>query len=145
MADDDQETTDTPDVPDGHETPDAEHPNDEPDENAETFPRSYVEKLRKENQGYRQRANTAEARVDELSRALWAARVEATGEVENAAEVRYNADIADDADAITEAVHAAVSERPYIAKRKVSGSVGQGVTGSKDEPFSLLGRLQRSV
>lgn len=145
MADDDQETIETPDALDEpEETPD-EHPDDEPDENAETFPRSYVEKLRKESQGYRERAKAAEANLDAALRELFTARVAATGKLADAEDLPYDAELLTDDDKLTEVVDELIKRKPHLAARKVSGSVGQGVTGTKDEPFSLLGRLQRSV
>jgi hypothetical protein len=117
---------------------------DEPDD-AETFPRPYVEKLRKESQGYRERAKTAESRVDELSRALFTARVSATGKLADPEDLTYDAELLADEDKLTGKIDELIKRKPHLAARKVGGSVGQGVTGTKDEPFSLIGRLQQSV
>ncbi len=114
-------------------------------DDADTFPRDYVENLRQESKGYREKASAAEARTDELSRALFAARVAATGKVENAAEIEYNADMLDDADALNTAIDAAIEARPYIKTRKPSGNIGQGVKGTQTEQFSLLGALKGAV
>jgi hypothetical protein len=65
------ENTDTPTDPNG-------------DGRGDMFPREYVEKIRKESAGYRDRAKTADARVDELTRALFTARVAATGKLADA-------------------------------------------------------------
>jgi hypothetical protein len=154
VADDDQtDTTDTeaqPDEntnePDDHArnvTPDNEH--DEPDEDAETFPRSYVEKLRKESQRYRERAKTAEANLDAALRELFTARVTATGKLADPDDLPYDAELLAEEDKLTEAIDELIKRKPHLAARKISGSVGQGVTGTKDEPFSLLGRLKQSV
>jgi hypothetical protein len=51
----------------------------EPAEDAENFPREYVEKLRKESAGYRDKAKTGESRAEEPSKRLHAALVTATG------------------------------------------------------------------
>jgi hypothetical protein len=97
----------------------------------EMFPREVVEKLRRENASYCDRAKSAEARTDELARALFTARVAATGKVDPSAvtEVRFDADILDDPDAIAQAVDNAIAERPFIKARKVSGDAGQGERG----------------
>ncbi|ODQ96602.1 hypothetical protein [Mycolicibacterium holsaticum] len=104
--------------------------NDESRDGA-VFDREYVEKLRKESAGYRDRAKTAESRLDELSKLLWAERVKATGKVENPAEIPYNPDIIDNIDAINEAIDGAINERPYIRSRRPSGDIGQGNKGDK--------------
>lgn len=92
----------------------------------DTFPRSYVEELRRENASYRDKAKTAQARADELSRELFTAKVEATGKVENAAEIPYNADILNNPDALNAAIDAAIADRPYIKRRNIVGDAGQG-------------------
>lgn len=127
------------------ETPDDDHPDDEHQDDAETFPREYVEKLRGEAKGHRQRAEAAEKRNDELSRALWTTRVQATGKLADVSDLEYNADLLDDADALGAAIDDLVTRKPHLAARKISGAVGAGVHGKTEQPFSILGRLQRSV
>ncbi|OBB57957.1 hypothetical protein A5757_19265 [Mycobacterium sp. 852013-51886_SCH5428379] len=108
-------------------------PDTNPDAAAgDSFPREYVETLRRESAGHRDKARTAEARADELARALFTARVAALGMVENPAEIAYDADLLDDADALSAAIEAAITERPYIKARRVTGSVGQGAQGGRD-------------
>jgi hypothetical protein len=143
-AGDTTEVTPDPTETEADETPDAstEETNDTEALEAKTFPLDYVEKVRRESAGYRDRAKTAEARADELARALFTARVTATGKVENPAEIAYNADILDDADALSQAIDDAITERPYIKARKVTGSVGQGSRGDDVAQFSLLHRLK---
>ncbi|MFN6542805.1 hypothetical protein [Mycolicibacterium nivoides] len=154
MADDDQnDTTDAEGQPDEDVnepddqdvTPDDERQDDEPDEDAETFPRSYVEKLRKESQGYRERAKTAEANLDAALRELFTARVTGTGRLADPDDLPYDAELLADGDKLTGAIDELIKRKPHLAARKVSGSVGQGVTSTREEPFSLLSRLQQSV
>jgi hypothetical protein len=136
MADEDDPVTG--DELTGDERDDDTH---QDDDDAQTYPARVVRDLRNENAKHRTRAKDAEARAEELGRALFISRVEATGKVENAAEIPYNADILDDPDAIAEAVDAAIAERPYIAKRKVQGSIGQGERGrhvTAPQDFSAL-------
>ncbi|WP_124712693.1 hypothetical protein [Mycolicibacterium nivoides] len=109
------------------------------------YKRADIEKLRNEARDNRHRAEAAEARVDELSRALFTARVEATGKLADPDDLPYDAELLTDDDKLNTAVDDLIAKRPHYGKRRVSGSVGQGVTGDRDEPFSLLGRLQRSV
>jgi hypothetical protein len=97
------------------------------DENADTA--DALAKVRREAHNLRERTKAAEARADQLARALFTARVAATGKVSNPAEIAYDADLLDDADALNAAVDAAIAERPYIKSRKVSGDAGQGQHG----------------
>lgn len=108
----------------------------------DTFPRSYVEELRRENASYRDKARAAQSQIDELSRELFTAKVQATGKVENPTEIPYNADILNDPDALSEAIDAAVSERPYIKRRTITGDAGQGQRSKPTAPqdFSALFR-----
>ena len=66
---------------------------EQPDDNAETFPRSVVEKLRQENGKYRQRAAQADAYAQRLHTAL----VAATGRLADPADLPYDAAHLDDA------------------------------------------------
>ena len=64
--------------PETSDTDDACTPDDsgeKPPEDGDTFPRSYVERLRRESAGYRERANTA----DTYARRLHTELVRATG------------------------------------------------------------------
>jgi hypothetical protein len=125
--------------------------NADTDENAaetddgQTFPAEYVQKLRKESAGYRDRAKTAEAGLDAALHELFNARVQATGKLADAEDLPYDAELLADEDKLTAAIDELIKRKPHLAARKVSGSVGQGVTGNREEPFSLLGRLQQSV
>lgn len=113
---------DAPEVPEGTQQPEEEPEQEEP----ETFPRSYVEKLRKENAGYRERAQ----RADDLAAALWTVRVSATGRLADPTDLPMP-EQADplDAEAITTAVDDLLTRKPHLAARRVTGDVGQGVSG----------------
>lgn len=93
------------------------------EEEPDTFPREYVEKLRKEAAGHRDRAKQA----DDLREALWAARVAATGRLADPSDLP----LPDDGDpldieAVNAAVDALVTTKPHLAARTVAGTVGQG-------------------
>lgn len=118
---------------------------DDDDENADTFPRAYVEKLRGEAKDNRHRAEAAENRVSEISRQLFRLRVESTGKLADPDDLPYDADLLGDDGKLNAAVDELLAKRPHYARRKVSGNVGAGVTGTREEPFSLLSRLQQSV
>lgn len=132
------ETTETVETTD--ETPvEATETTEVSDDETVTYSRADLQKLRADAAKYRTRAKDAEAKVDELARALFAARVAATGKLANPAEVLFNADILDDADAINEAVDAAIAERPYIRARRIAGDVGQGPRGENTAPTDFSG------
>lgn len=92
----------------------------------DTFPRDYVEKLRDENAKYRQRAQ----RADDLARRLHTALVAATGRLHDPSDLEFNEDHLEDAEALQNAVEALLGQKPHLASRKPSGSIGQGATGS---------------
>lgn len=107
----------------------------------ETFPRAYVDKLRKEAAGHRERAK----RADEFAAALWEARVAASGRLADPTDLP----MPEDADPLdTEAVEAAVEDllarKPHLATRRPSGNIGQGV-GSAPQNVSLAGMLRANV
>lgn len=114
------EATESDETPEG----DVSTPDD-----GDTFPRDVVEKLRREAAGYRDRAKTAEARTEELSRALFTARVAATGKLADPTDLEFNGDLLDDTEALTEAVDSLVTAKPHLKARRVAGDAGQGVKG----------------
>lgn len=109
----------------------------EPDADADTFPRSYVEKLRKESAEYRTRAQKADA----LAAELWSARVAASSRLADPSDLPMpeGADPTD-SEAITEAINSLLETKPHMAARVPRGDVGQG-TRDTVQPFSLLGAL----
>lgn len=106
---------DAPDV-----NTDSGNEDDEPD----TFPRSVVEKLRKENAGYRDKAKKAET----YARELFSARVAATGRLADPDDLSFDEALLDDHDALTAAVEELVARKPHLALRKPRGDVGAGAT-----------------
>lgn len=94
------------------------------DDTDEMFPRSVVEKLRKEN---------AEARVkakdrDDLAQRLHVALVAATGRLADPTDLEFDQTHLDDPDALTAAIDALVDRKPHLASRRPTGSIGQGVS-----------------
>lgn len=96
------------------------------DEQQETFPREYVEKLRKEAAGYRDKAKDR----DQLAQRLHTALVAATGRLQDASDLPYDPAHLEDADALTAALDDLLDQKPYLASRRVVGDVGQGATDS---------------
>ncbi|OBK46502.1 hypothetical protein A5656_03570 [Mycobacterium gordonae] len=110
-----------------------------------TFPRTYVEELRKESAKHRDRARQAEERADALARRLHGELVRATDRLENPADLAYDAEHLDDPEKLKAALDALLSDRPYFRRRKVAGDAGQGPRGSGQAPFSLLGAIKGTV
>ncbi|WP_084021652.1 hypothetical protein [Mycobacterium avium] len=119
---------------------DAANTGDEnPDDNAEMFPRSVVEKLRQENGKYRQRAQQADA----LARRLHVELVRATGRLADPSDLPFDAEHLDDAEAMTAAIDELLADKPHLASRKPVGDIGQGARGPATSGFSLLDMLKQ--
>ena len=97
---------------------------DAPEDDAETFPREYVEKLRKENADARVKAK----RADDLAARLHTALVAATGRLADPSDLPFDDAHLEDADALNAAVDALLARKPHLASRRPVGSIGQGAT-----------------
>lgn len=138
---DDQETDDnagTGDSAAATTTDDADPISDEIGSGADSFSRSYVEKLRRENAGYRERAQ----RADELANRLHTALVAATGKLADPTDLPFDAAHLDDADALATAVDELLGRKPHLASRRPFGDVGQGNRGNSPEPVNLADMLR---
>lgn len=109
-------------------------------------------KLRDKNAKYRNRAKDAEARADaaekladERGRALFHARVSASGKLADAEDLPYSEALLTDDEALTTAIDELITKRPHYASRKPTGDVGQGTTGKEPQPFRLMDRLTQRV
>lgn len=111
------------------------------DEEPDTFPRSVVEKLRKENAGYRDKAKKAET----YARELFSARVAATGRLADPDDLSFDEALLDDHDALTAAVEELVARKPHLALRKPRGDVGAGALSSDGSSVDLAGILRSRV
>ncbi len=107
-------------------------------DDAETFPRAYVEELRQQNGKYRQRAQ----RADTLAQRLHTELVKATGRLADPTDLEFDEAHLYDPDALTEAINDLLERKPHLASRRPTGDIGQGQRGSAAEPFSLLGLLK---
>lgn len=119
QATEDVQPTDTPETDEGGQNA----PTPEADE-AETFPRDYVEKLRKESADARVKAK----RADDLAARLHTALVAATGRLADPSDLPFDEAHLEDADALSAAVDALVAVKPHLASRRPFGAIGQGVT-----------------
>lgn len=131
-------TSETPkgDIPDA--TPEGSDLKSDPDEDAETFPREYVEKLRTENGKYRQRAGEADALATRLHTEL----VRATGRLADPTDLPFDADHIADAGKMVAAIDALLEAKPHLASRRPTGDIGQGNRGQGGGSFSLLQMLK---
>lgn len=109
-------------------------------DDAETFPRDYVVKLREESAKYRQRA----ADRDEVATRLHTALVAATGRLQDPSDLPFDEAHLSDAEALSTAVDTLLQVKPHLATRKPSGNIGQGVSGVPDM-VSLSGLLKANA
>lgn len=112
----------------------------DPSETDETFPREYVEKLRAENAETRIKAKKA----DEYARRLHTALTAATGRLQDAEDLPFDASHLDDPEALEAAITELLERKPHLATRRVSGDIGQGVTETSSG-VDLAGLLRRSA
>lgn len=117
-------TASTPEVgaPEAEDVETTEDTDDSAEE--ETFPRSYVEKLRKEAAGYRDRAKDR----DDLAARLHAQLVAATGRLADPSDLEFDEAHLDDPDALDQAIEDLLGRKPHLKARKIAGDVGQGAT-----------------
>ena len=137
---DEAAATDTPDqaaTPDPATTPDqAAAPDTDETDEADTFPRAYVEELRKENLRYRQRAQQA----DELAQRLHVELVRATGRLADPSDLPFDEAHLSDGAALTAAVDELLTRKPHLAARRPTVDIGQGAR-KQAETFNLAALL----
>jgi len=107
------------------------------EEKPDTFPRSYVEKLRSENAKYRQRAQQS----DELAQRLHTALVAATGRLQDPTDLEFDESHLDDPEALEQAVDDLLARKPHLEARKFTADIGQGAT-TANGPVDLAGMLR---
>ncbi|MGD9621246.1 MAG: hypothetical protein AB7G47_21435 [Mycolicibacterium sp.] len=132
---------DTPPEP-GDET--ADETAEANDEKPDTFPREYVETLRKESAGYRERVKAAEANSNQIAQRLHVELVRATGLLADPTDLPFDAAHLDDNDQLTAAIEKLIESKPHLKARKIAGHVGQGPT-SEPTPVNLLAMLRQRV
>lgn len=141
-ADDDQEDDQDEDQ-DEDQAPDDEQADDE-DHDGDTFPRSYVERLRARSAGYRTAAKESAARVGELERDLFTERVRALDVLADPADLPFTAELLDDPDALRDAVDALVRKSPHYRRRGTASArdTGSRERGDTRDTVSLTGIMR---
>jgi hypothetical protein len=134
------DTGDTIPAPDAPETP-----TDAIAEDADTFPREYVEKLRKESAGYRDRAKDSDANADAANRRLHTALVAASGRLADPADLPYNAEHIDSPEALNAAIDSLLEGKPHYKSRTPRGDVGQGITDAAPASVDLGAMLRARI
>lgn len=107
------------------------------EDDSTTFPREYVQKLRKEAADNRAKAKDR----DDLARRLHTALAAATGRLADPTDLPFDEAHLTDADAMGAAIEALLNAKPHLASRKPSGNVGQGAAPDK-ATVSLAGLLR---
>jgi hypothetical protein len=110
------------------------------DDDADVFPREYVQRLRDESARYRQRAS----RADDLAERLHVALVAATGRLADPTDLAFDEAHLDDAEALSSAIGELLKAKPHLASRKPTGDVGQGAKPDT-RTVSLAGLLRSSA
>lgn len=134
----DVQPTDTPE-PEGSSDPSRDTEVGETPE-PETFPREYVDKLRKENADARVKAK----RADALAARLHTALVAATGRLADPSDLPFDEAHLEDAGALTAAVDDLLARKPHLASRRPVGAIGQGATSSASS-VDLAGILRQNA
>ncbi len=101
----------------------------------DTFPRAYVEDLRKESAGYRTQARELQERLHRVS-------VEQTGSLADPADLPFDAAHLESPEALQAAITALLEAKPHLKARRFVGDVGQGNRESATAGVDLLGILR---
>ncbi|WP_374158772.1 hypothetical protein ACEWX3_04630 [Mycobacterium sp. G7A2] len=132
------DSTETSEVADDTDT-EAETPAEETEaDTEETFPRSYVERLRRESAGYRERATKGDTYAQRLHTEL----VRATGKLADPTDLPFDEAHLDNRDALTAAVNDLLDRKPHLASRRPTGDIGQGVVSGRGSNVDLAAILR---
>lgn len=119
----------------------SEEPQDDaPEEEPDTFPRAYVEKLRKENADARAKVKDR----DDLAERLHTALAAADGRLADPTDLPYDENHLDPA-AMGEAISDLIGRKPHLKARRIAGDAGQGPRGTMSSDVNLLGMLRGSA
>lgn len=118
---------------------DAESSQEEPASEADTFPRSVVEKLRVESAGYR-------TRVRDLEQQLHRMQVEGTGALADASDLPFDPSHLESPEALQAAIDALIEAKPHLkARRFAPDAAAQGPKTPASAPVDLLGALRNAL
>ena len=149
-AEDDTTPADTPPAEDDTtpagtepaEPAEGDEDEDEDGGDGDTFPRSYVKRLRERSAGYRARAKDAEARTAELERALFTERVRALDVLADPSDLPFDAALLEDPDALRAAADDLVARRPHYRRRGIAAGTGSREEAGTGSGVSLLGLMR---
>ena len=114
------------------------------DQEQDTFDRPYVEKLRKESAGYRDRAKTAESRVKDLVSRLHHALVENDGRLADPNDLEMKDEYFENTQALTDEITELLERKPGLRSRKIMGDAGQGKRGDSANVPNLIDLIRNS-
>lgn len=114
-------------------------PNETPE--GDTFPRKYVEDLRKENAKYRERAQESE----KIAQRLQAALVSLDGRLADPEDLPFDWAYIEDPEALAAAIADLIARKPGLKAQQLSGDAGQGRRGSDKTPPADLISLIRGM
>jgi hypothetical protein len=120
-------------------TTEGEPDEDQGDDEGDTFPRSYVVKLRTENAKYRERARSADTYAQRLHTEL----VRATGKLADPTDLEFSEDHLGDPDALAVAVDDLLARKPHLASRRPTGEIGQGASPPAASSVDLAALLRK--
>jgi hypothetical protein len=109
----------------------------------DTFPREYVEQLRRENA----EARVAAKKSDALAQRLVTSLAAGTGRLADPSDLPYSVALLDDdglpdAEKVTAAVDELLARKPHLASTRPVGDVGQGARGAVAPMVSLAELLR---
>lgn len=110
---------------DSEQQPTSEQESKSNDDDADTFPRAYVERLRSEAADYRTTARQREEDLGALKGEVWALRVAASGRLADPTDLPLPDDTDTDADTVEAAITELLERKPHLAARRASGDIGQ--------------------
>lgn len=113
---------------------------DDPPEDADTFPREYVERLRTESAEHRTKAKEATEALEPLQRQVHALLVEKSGRLADPTDLAFDAAHLESEAALTQAIDSLLEAKPHLASRRVAGDIGQGA-GEPKQGVNLAGLL----
>ncbi|WP_281712131.1 hypothetical protein [Dermacoccus nishinomiyaensis] len=94
------------------------------DDDADAFPRAYVDKLRKEAADARVKAKDR----DDIAARLHTSLVAASGRLADPSDLPFDEAHLSDPDALTGALDELLARKPHLASRRPVGDIGQGVS-----------------
>lgn len=133
----------TPDPEDEEQRPETDEVEQTPgdEDEAETFDREYVQRLRDEAAQHRVAAREAREALEPLQQRLFTAEVAATGRLADPTDLPFDAALLEDQTALAGAIEDLLARKPHLASRRTRGSIGQGGGSGRPEQVNLAAML----